>query len=153
MPIEVRLTLDQDELAVVRQQLADMDDRAKAVIRDQAPAIRRLIQAEVLENFATESEQGISWPPLAPYTLARKQGPQKLIETYRLFLSLTGQTPDTIWQVGQRQLIWGTAVPYAGTHQEGDFGPPRIPPRPYLPQLGPLAQQIAQGVGHHVVEG
>ena len=128
-----------------------MGRRADSAIRDQALPIRRLIQAEVLENFATESEQDIPWPPLAPYTLERKQGPQKLIETYRLFLSLMGNTTDTIWLLGQNSLQWGSRVPYAGIHQDGDAGPPRIPPRPYLPLLGPLADEIAEKVADHVV--
>ena len=153
MPIEFRATLDQAEIEAARQWLDGMGDRARTAVREQALPIRRLIQAEVVENFVTESEQGSPWPPLSPYTLARKQGPQKLIESYRLYLSLTGETTDTIWRVGRNELLWGSEVPYAGVHQEGDFGPPRIPARPYLPLLGPLARQIAEGIGDHVVEG
>ena len=153
MPIEFRATLDQAEIEAAIQWLDNMGRRAKTAVRAQAPTIRRLITTEIAENFATESEQGIPWPPLAPYTLERKEGPQKLIETYRMFLSLIGQTPDTVWQVSNNRLVWGTSVPYAGVHQAGDAGPPRIPARPYLPRLGPLADKIAEGIADHVVEG
>ena len=153
MPIEFRATIDQAELDAAILWMESMGDRAKTAVRDQSLTIRRLITDEITENFATESEQGIPWPPLAPYTLERKEGPQKLIETYRMFLSMIGQTPDTVWQVSNNRLVWGTSAPYAAKHQVGDPGPPRIPARPYLPRLGPLADQIAEGIADHVVEG
>ena len=153
MPINFHASIDQAELDAAIRWMEDMGDRAKTAVRDQAPTIRRLITDEITQNFATESEQGIPWPPLAPYTLEKKQGPQKLIETYRMFLSMVGQTPDSIWQVSSNRLLWGTSVPYAATHQLGDAGPPRIPARPYLPRLGPLADEIAEGIADHVVEG
>ena len=153
MPLDVRATIDQAELDRAILWLEGMGNRAHTAIRDQSITLRRIMQDEVVENFATESEQGIPWPPLAPYTLERKEGPQKLIETYRMFLSMIGQTPDTVWQVSNNRLVWGTSVPYAASHQVGDPGPPRIPPRPYMPRLGPLADATAERIADHVVEG
>ena len=70
----------------------------------------------VLIAFAEEATpEGRKWPPLSPAYAARKQGPQMLVETGRLYQSLIDDDDsDHIFRGRNRKLQLGTKVPYAG---------------------------------------
>lgn len=77
------------------------------------------------------SPGGNPWAPLAASTIARKGFSKILVETGRLFESLTtpGGTTDTHWETSEDPivLVFGTKVEYAQFHQTGTR---RMPARP-----------------------
>lgn len=73
----------------------------------------------------SESPGGDPWPPLAPYTVRRKGHDTILVETGRLRSSLTRRGRDAIRETSHRGLIFGTEVPYAYFHQDGEGVPQR----------------------------
>lgn len=77
------------------------------------------------ERFALEvAPDGTPWEPLSPKTLRKKKDDRILQESGTLRDSLA-------YQIGSRELLFGTGLEYGATHQFGreDDG---IPARPFL---------------------
>ena len=119
--MSVRIHYRATGLRDTRETLHRMKNRSGTAVTVLAPRFRRYMQSEVLVNFATESDSGDRWAPLAPLTILLKKGPQKLIETGRMYQSLVGDTPDTIFRVRLNSMEYGTSVPYALVHQIGEY--------------------------------
>jgi len=80
-----------------------------------------------------EDPTGKNWAPLSPKTIAKKGHSTILVDTERLWRSLTESTIDSICEVideGMNHGIsFGTSVPYSIFHQEGTE---RMPARPHV---------------------
>lgn len=119
--------------------------------------ILRLIRDMVRRNFESGGALATPapWAPLAPSTLRRKTQRKGILRvTDRLFDSLVGprRTPDSIVEVGKRQLVFGTAVPYARFHQRGTrFLPVRQP----LPDPAPASMRapLREALLEWILEG
>lgn len=75
------------------------------------------------EQFDTRgSRGGTPWQGLTEAYAARKArtapGQQVMRESDRLYQSLTDDTPDSIREVSQDSITFGTTVPYAGTQND-----------------------------------
>jgi len=86
---------------------------------------------------------GTAWAPLSPVTIDRKEHSAILVDTGRMFESLTtpNGTEDTVWITGPTWLTFGTEVPYAQYHQTGTK---RMPARPHVGINETTATQIGQ---------
>ncbi len=78
-------------------------------------AFQQCFIEETKQMFARQQgPDGQPWAPLTPAYAARKQGPQILIETGRLYDSLTRRKdPDHLFRGRGNKLRLGTKVPYA----------------------------------------
>lgn len=94
---------------------------------------------------------GNSWAPLAESTIQRKEHAAILVDSGRMYESLTTPdgTQDTIWQTGKTWLRFGTSVPYAHFHQTGTK---RMPARPHVGVDQLAADMIARILGEAVVD-
>lgn len=103
-----------------------LDDARPAFAR-----IMRILDAQALEQFATEGAAGGErWAPLAPSTLARKPAGKSILENSgRLLNSMVeggvSGGGDAVRFLGRQEMRWGTAVPYASFHQHGTSRMPR----------------------------
>jgi len=81
------------------------------------------------EQFESEGKYVGGWPALSPRYAAWKAQHfpgRKILELYgRLKASMTGMTPDTVWQAEPQKMTIGTTVPYAAVHQTGHGLPER----------------------------
>ena len=86
---------------------------------------------------------GTTWASLSPVTIARKEHSAILVDTGRMFESLTtpNGTQDTIWITGPNWLTFGTEVEYAHFHQTGTK---RMPARPHVGLNEATVTQISQ---------
>jgi phage gpG-like protein len=94
---------------------------------------------------------GRAWAPLAMSTILRKEHGAILVDSGRMYESLTtpNGTADTIWETGDTWLRFGTSVPYAHWHQTGTR---RMPARPHVGCDQPTADTIARVLGNAVAE-
>ena len=102
----------------------------------------------------------VGWAPLSMWTILRKGHATKLVDTTRLFNSLTAPgTEDTIWMTGDTWLTFGTSVEYSHYHQYGtkdSSGQVRMPARPHvgvdLATAGKIGQRLGDAVAQHLGE-
>ena len=94
---------------------------------------------------------GRAWAPLAMSTILRKEHGAILVDSGRMYESLTtpNGTADTIWETGDTWLRFGTSVPYAHWHQTGTR---RMPARPHVGCDQLAADMIARILGEAVVD-
>jgi phage gpG-like protein len=90
---------------------------------------------------------GVAWAPLAPSTIAAKGHSTILVDTGRMFESLTTPqgTQDTVWMTGDNWFTFGTSVEYAHFHQTGTKnkdGSLRMVARPHVGVNGQVVSQI-----------
>ena len=112
---------------------------------------------EILQGFERKLylEQrdagGRAWAPLAMSTILRKEHGAILVDSGRMYESLTtpNGTADTIWETGDTWLRFGTSVPYAHWHQTGTR---RMPARPHVGCDQLAADMIARILGEAVVD-
>ena len=92
---------------------------------------------------------GQGWAPIAFSTANRKGHTSILVDTGRMFESLTtiDGTQDTIWQTGKTWLRFGTSVPYAHWHQTGTR---RMPARPHVGVDQTTADRVGTVLGEAV---
>ena len=104
-------------------------------ITNPRPLLKRigvLILNEVNKNFVKGSNDGDTWTPLQPSTIANKGSSKPLIDTGNLRASFT-------FQVNRSSVDIGSPVFYSEFHE---FGTPSIPQRKILPKEK-KASQIA----------
>jgi phage gpG-like protein len=98
-------------------------------LRDMEPIwdeINDVLSRASVRQFASQGAYGSgTWAPLAPSTLARKarlgQPSQILQATRRLKRSLTVEDhPEHLYVASAKEMAWGTTVPYAKYHQDGN---------------------------------
>ena len=119
------------------------------------------------EQFESEGSAGASgrWAALSPAYKRWKEihypGQPILRLTNALFDSLTDpEAPDAIYQPGRDELVIGSKVPYARTHQTGSGSMPSRPPFSFSePQKRRIQKAIQKGLveftrraGFHVEE-
>ena len=112
---------------------------------------------EDMERSCFENEKspdGQPWAPNAPLTIARKGHDVILHRTGRMGASLFGETGDSIRDVSEAGLTFGTSVPYGIFNQEGVAGPPTIPARPFVgiddATLDKVSHRIADALQAHI---
>lgn len=142
---------DLDQFRIIQSRLdgpwADVLDSLVPILQD---AERSVFLNEI-------SPDGLTWPPLSPVTIDRKGFSKKLVETGRLFESLTtpNGTADTIWETSEDPafLTFGTSVPYGIFHQTGTR---RMPARPFMgaseQTLDRLAARVADATIQQLTE-
>ncbi len=109
-----------------------------------------LLEAGEKAAFDSRSAPGGEpWAPNAPSTIRRKGHGKQLFETGRLGSSLFGRTSDSIRDVYQHGLTFGTSVPYSVFNQEGT---PKIPARVHVGMSEKTLDAICDGVADFVVE-
>ena len=129
----------------------DVGDLREILGEDTLPLIYR----EVRRIFRTEADG--RWAPLKASTIARKGHSRILIETRRLFRSLTDREhPDAIVRIDSRSITVGTEVPYVRFHERPftDTGR-RLPPRPILIPIAAdteFAQKLVNSVDRRIQE-
>jgi phage gpG-like protein len=113
-----------------------------------------IVQAFEREMYLRQQgPDGTPWKPLALPTVMAKGFSAILVETGRMFESLTtpNGTEDTIWITGKNWLTFGTEVPYAKFHQTGTR---RMPARPHVgidqPTADRIGQRMADAVAQHI---
>jgi len=141
MPVRVRIHARGFER--VEGVLQDQQRRAASFVRGISPLVVQNLQSTVRNHFLSQSGPG-GWPPLAQSTIAKKGHSTILIETGRLLASLTGRSRDTILDVSRLRMRWGTRVPYAAFHEEGEG----VPRRAFMP----LGQDAADFASRRAVE-
>lgn len=82
-------------------------------------AIIDWLQRQHEVQFRSEGKFSGGWPELADSTIRAKGHDQILYLTGRLWESLTGGNGDSIREVEEDWMAFGTTVPYAGIHQHG----------------------------------
>jgi phage gpG-like protein len=112
-----------------------------------------IIQNDKRYMFLRETAtDGTKWAPLSPRTIAQKGFSTILIDTGRLWDSLT--TPwgnsDTLLEVSGNppSLVFGTKVPYAKLHETGTR---HMPARPITGLTEQAVNEIAEAVADSVV--
>lgn len=132
-----------------------LDAVADAADGDYTEALDHSI--EILQGFEQRlymeqrDPSGNAWKPLALSTVLRKEHGAILVDTGRMYESLTtpNGTADTIWETGDTWLRFGTSVPYARFHQTGTR---RMPARPHVGCDQPTADMIARILGEAVAD-
>ena len=129
---------------------AQIDDDPTEILDSLVP----IIQDGEREQFLSQvSPSGSSWEPLAPVTVARKGFSAILIDTGRLFESVTtpNGTRDTIWETSAAgsYLVFGTDVPYARFHQTGTR---KMPARPFMGISQKTERQLIDAVSDAAVK-
>lgn len=101
---------------------------------DASPLWREIMgYLERIEQVQFQSEGKFSggWPELADSTIQAKGHDQILYLTGRLWESLTGGNGDSIREIGEDEMAFGTTTPYAVHHQfgsaDGEHPPMRKP--------------------------
>lgn len=125
-------------------------------LADNSPALAVVaddLREMIAEQFATEGAAGgTPWAPLAASTLKKKR------ETRRGILNVTGAllaslteagSPGHVEKVDGRQLLLGSALPYATFHQTGTR---RMPARPIIALSGDRAEGRLAILGGAVVQ-
>jgi len=135
----VRLTIDARSLKEHMQAAAKATRNLRPAMRDIGEHMLRSVQ----RNFDAEGRP-VRWQPLAASTLMRKVGGKRRSTKKRgglrsaaarrlrgnKILTATGRLRRSIsYRASARQVLIGTNVIYAATHQ---FGRGRIPARPFL---------------------
>ncbi|MCK9250008.1 MAG: phage virion morphogenesis protein [Solirubrobacteraceae bacterium] len=154
MPI--RITIDALGESIVDRTLLGVENR----LDDMTPVwdeLDSVLSRASVRQFASQGAHGSGgWQPLAPSTLARKAAAghdhRILHATRRLRQSLTNRDHGEHLYIGQpHQMIWGTLVPYARHHQDGDGVPRRrviqLPESARRQAVKVMQQGILEGVG------
>ena len=137
------------------------DPSGNQIVRQMQLRLGVALLSQVQQDYVAKArggvgKDGIKWKPLAPQTLARRRSgkPGKRVgmaaaragaqheilrDTNRLFRSLSPGVEDRpsgaagqVFRLQPGQVIVGTNVVYAATHQRGDADR-NIPARPFLP--------------------
>lgn len=123
----MNLTFDIDGQPV----LSALQDMGKELDswKEAGPDAEKVFHEEEREVF---NSRGFgSWPELAPSTLAFKEQHYPFMDilerTRRLEFSLTKKTGDTVSEIGDKEFIFGSRVPY-GKYHMGQYK--RRPARP-----------------------
>lgn len=130
----------QPPLAFIERQQGDFRRRLQNLL----PLWQRFIPIiSRLERAWFESHGAGAWPELAESTLERKRAHGFSLEPLRTddrqgSLYDTLVDPQLAADVGERQLVWSTGVPYAGFHQDGGSVPGRPPQRQVIPDPLPV---------------
>jgi len=106
------------------------------------------------------------WPPLSPVTIEGRRRGKKgrqgrfpralpLLDTGRLYMSVTSLTPDSINELRPGELRVGTKVHYGPVHQFGTARAGRsrrvrIPPRPFVLLLPEMVDKFIKAFQHHI---
>lgn len=123
------------------------------------PVLRRGFQMFAQDHsvmFAEQREpaQGPAWKPLAPSTIRRKGHDTILVETGRLRGSLTSERhSDGIREIfdnwpDKSVAIFGTDVPYAQYHMQGNE---RMPARPHVGTSEQTVDKLTDDAANHAV--
>lgn len=110
-------------------QIANALNRLLKQGSDLAPAFRGigeyLLESTQQRFIDQQAPDGEPWEPLSPKTLKNKKRPDRV-------LTETGTLADTLnYQLGANQLMFGSNMEYAATHQFGREND-GIPARPFL---------------------
>lgn len=101
----------------VRMTFEDIrDSKWDTILDDLIPELERLHATYFSSQTAPD---GSPWKALSPFTVARKGFRRILDDTGSLRASLTGRRKGAIRRVRNRELVFGTSVPYAVFHQKG----------------------------------
>lgn len=92
---------------------------------------------------------GEPWKPLKPRTISNKGHGIILFEFEDLWKSLVGNTEDSIREIHEQEMTWGTADPKARFHQEGTA---HMPARPPVGISDETLDRAAEHVADHVVQ-
>ena len=123
------ILLDVSQLPGVFSGLADaIADMDFTLDFDRLVPILQAGEMGMLQN--QQDSSGRPWAPLQPTTIANKEHATILLDTGKMFESLTmpGGTADTIWATSRDWLVFGTSVEYATYHQTGTRRMPARPP-------------------------
>ena len=124
------------------------DEAAEADYTEALDDAIGIVQAFEREMYLRQQgPDGTPWAPLALSTILAKEHSAILVDTGRMFESLTtpNGTQDTIWTTGKNWLTFGTSVPYAHFHQTGTR---RMPARPHVG----VDQQTTDRIGQRMAE-
>lgn len=143
--------------ALIDVVLQAADDAAKDTYTQALDDAIGLIQNWEREMYLGQfGPDGTAWAPLSPVTIARKEHSAILVDTGRMFESLTtpNGTQDTIWITGPSWLTFGTEVEYAHFHQTGTK---RMPARPHVglneATVTQISQRLADAVASRINQG
>lgn len=143
--------------ALINVVLQAADDAAKDTYTQALDDAIGLIQNWEREMYLGQfGPDGTAWAPLSPVTIARKEHSAILVDTGRMFESLTtpNGTQDTIWITGPNWLTFGTEVEYAHWHQTGTK---RMPARPHVglneATVTQISQRLADAVASRINQG
>ena len=125
--------------------------RSRIFIRTLSPRILDHLREIVEGYFQGEAGPQGPWLPLAPFTIAQKGHDRILIETTRLYVSLVNRSPDSIVEVDNLHLGYGTRVPYAASHILGYQGGADVPRRNYWPPVNTFAPQIQRWAADYIL--
>lgn len=135
--------------------------RVGANARDMRPAFDKVheifLEAEGRQFASQGGAYSGGWRPLAPATRSRKArlnlDPRILHETLRLRRSLTDRTHrDHVYTVTADEMFVGTAVPYAGPHQNPKPGNP-LPRRRPIEFNDEIRKEILKALQRHLFGG
>lgn len=95
--------------------LTRLQRNLRTPFRPSSKRLQQYFNRAIQGNFRRQAgPEGQPWKPLTPEYAARKRGPQILVETGRLLRSLTvPNDPDGIYDVGRREVVFGSNVPYS----------------------------------------
>lgn len=122
MPIRIKLSVDNK--AEFDRTFIRFDERISD-LRPIWPDVRDEFWQIEAEQFASEGGAGASgqWKPLTKKYLEQKikrYGAKPILQASgRLKASLTGNTADTVYRPGEKDVAIGTRVPYAKFHYKG----------------------------------
>lgn len=112
------------------------------------------ITAMNASNFALGGLPSGGWSPLDPeygaWKAARYPGAPPMVQTGKLFASLTGKGPDSMFSVTPKSMTLGTKVEYAKFHQ---YGTTKMPKRKIIFEPAGFAAKYANDAADWVVDG
>lgn len=122
------------------QEINQFEDVAD-IVDDMRLAVRNGNYADALEKISDDLERqhdrmfqegreasGAPWKPLKQRTIQRKGHGIILVEFEDLMTSLVGNTGDSIREIYEQEMTWGTSDRKAPYHQEGTKFMPARPP-------------------------
>lgn len=129
-------------------QFRQMQDTLDGPWADVLDSLVPIIQGGERTIFLNETTpEGIPWEALSDITVSRKGFSKKLVETGRLYESVTtaNGTADTIWETSEdpAYLVFGTSVPYGRFHMTGTK---RMPARPFMGISSQTFDRVAEAV-------
>ncbi|OUR89889.1 phage virion morphogenesis protein [Gammaproteobacteria bacterium 42_54_T18] len=133
-----------------QKQISQALDRLLRQGSDLEPAFRDigeyLLESTQQRFVDQQAPDGEPWEPLSPNTLKKKKRPDRV-------LTETGTLVDTLnYQLGANQLMLGSNLEYAATHQFGREAD-GIPARPFL-GIAPFEQvEILDILRDHLIDG
>jgi len=114
--------LGANQVTTALNKLLKQSDNLEPAFRDIGEYLLESTQQRFIDQQAPD---GTPWEPLSPNTLRHKKRPDRV-------LTETGTLADTLnYQLGANQLMLGSNMEYAATHQFGREGD-GIPARPFL---------------------